>query len=101
MDVAVAIPVEMLESWMLLLLNPERGPLPIYPNASDMQAKIFHHPSKPGPQLKDQLETESRERSLSKQELLLDATETGDLDLLEVKSPSFKLFVEDLRRWRK
>lgn len=100
-DVAVAIPVEMLESWILLLLDPERENLPIYPHATDMQARIFHHPAKPGPQLKDLLETECLARSVGKQELLLVATEEGDLGRLEATSRSFHLFAEDLREWQK
>ncbi len=44
------------------MLDPERGPLPIYPNASDMQARIHHKPEKPGPQLKDLAKEEARRR---------------------------------------
>lgn len=97
-DVAVAVPVEMLESWVLLLLDPQRGPLPLYPNADDMQARIYHHPQKPGPQLKDLAEAEARQRELGKQELLMLAAE-GDLAAVEAVSPSFRMFAEDLRGW--
>jgi hypothetical protein len=100
MDVAVAVPVEMLESWVLLLLDPHRGSLPIYPNASDMQARIYHHPEKPGPQLKDLAQAEARQRNLSKQDLLIAAASDGDLEAVEKVSPSFQMFAEDLRAWR-
>jgi hypothetical protein len=99
MDVAVAVPVEMLESWLLLLLDPQRGPLPLYPNASDMQARIYHQPQKPGPQLKDLAQQEALQRNMSKQELMMAATD-GDLDAVEKISPSFRMFTDDLRAWR-
>lgn len=98
-DVAIAIPVEMLESWVLLLLDPTRAPLPIYPNASDMQARIYHAPEKPGPQLKDLAQDEAHKRELGKQELLMLATD-GDLEAVEKVSPSFRMFAEELRGWR-
>lgn len=98
LDVAVAVPVEMLESWVLLLLDPNRGPLPIYPNLSDMQARIYHHPEKPGPQLKDLAQEEARQRNLGKQELLMLAAD-GDLEGVEKVSPSFRMFADELRNW--
>jgi len=98
-DVAVAIPVEMLESWVLLLLDPKRAPLPIYPNASDMQARLFHEPGKPGPQLKDIVKEEIRHRDLSKQDLLMTAATDGDLAVVESVSPSFRMFATELRGW--
>lgn len=98
-DIAVALPVEMIESWVLLLLNPDRGPLPIHSRETDVSAIAYHAPSKPDLQLKDLADEEARSRRISKHELMMDAAEAGDLAELERISPSFRSFVEDLRKW--
>lgn len=97
-DVAVAVPVEMIESWILLLLNPTRGPLPLHSSKTDRTAIVFHHPQSPGPQLKDLAADEARQKNLSMHDLMMSAAEC-DLEALENASPSFKMFVEDLRNW--
>lgn len=97
-DVAVAVPVEMIESWVLLLLNPGRGPLPLHSLKTDRTAIAFHDPLLPGPQLKDLAADEAGHRNLSKQELMMEAAEC-DLIALENDSTSFKMFVADLRSW--
>jgi len=97
-DVAVAVPVEMIESWVLLLLNPERAPLPFHSLKTDRTAIAFHDPLPPGPQLKDLAADEARHRNLSKQELMMNAAEC-DLEAAGNVSTSFRLFLEDLRSW--
>jgi hypothetical protein len=97
-DVAVAVPVEMIESWILLLLNPNRGPLPLHSLKTDRTAIVFHDPLPPGPQLKDLAADEARQRNLSMHDLMMSAAEY-DLAAVENVSPSFKTFVEDLRNW--
>lgn len=98
-DVAVAIPVEMIESWVLLLLDPGRGPLPIYSRQTDSMAVAFHHPEKPGRQLKDLLIDEARARGCLVRDLIIDAAES-DLQLVKDASTSFRMFVEELESWR-
>lgn len=97
-DVAVAVPVEMIESWILLLLNPERGPLPIHSLSSHRSAIAYSDPMPPEPQLKELTKAEATNRILTKQELMMAAVEC-DLDAVARVSPSFRMFVDDLRNW--
>lgn len=93
----IAIPVEMIESWLLLLLDPARDEesLPLFSEANSATAKEYYGPHSP-PQLKD--ESESLRRAAHKMPFdhFFDAAHTGDLDRLTEASPSFALFRKEV-----
>lgn len=57
---AIAVPVEMLESWLLLIVNPSLSPLPIFAYRNQPSAKQYYGNQVP-PQLKD-LRNEARQQ---------------------------------------
>lgn len=97
--VALTIPVEMIESWVLRLLGPDSGELPIFKKANSASAKEYHHPISPPPQLGDLVGAEAAERGVSLDDLFFEAADQGDLDALEGRSRSYALFASDLREW--
>lgn len=99
LDVAVAMPVEMIESWLLLLLEPNRAEPPLFAEADSASAQA-HHQGKPPPQLKDLRDAAARARQLTRFDLFWEGADQGDLDQLALRSPSFALFTADLRSWR-
>ena len=74
------------------------SPLPIYARAGDMMVREYHHPSRPGPQLKDLVDQEAASRGIGARDLLEIAAE-GTIPDAENTSASFRLFVDDLRQW--
>lgn len=97
--IALAVPVEMIESWVLHLLDPQRERLPLFAEASQMLTQRYYQGSQVPLQLKDLCQGEVHRRNLSSfKELCLVATE-GDLAAAEVVSPSLKLFCDELRAW--
>ncbi len=100
---AFAVPVEMLESWILLgchACEPEN--LPIFSSANRSGAKSAYAPQTPPPQLKD-LSTAMKEElgfDSTKEFLLHCATEQIEpVDLAE-QSRSFQFFHGDLLKWK-
>lgn len=98
-DVALAVPVEMIESWLLVLLNPDCGDLPIFSEISPITHQ-YYQGKKPPCQLKELRETEAKRLGLDADSLFLHAADTGDLDKLATRSQSFALFRQDLLAWR-
>lgn len=101
---AVAVPVEMLESWILLGCKWCRAEdLPIFATSDRPGAKAYYAPHQPPPQLKDLVHCVRAKLGMgSVQEFLLFcATEAIDLEELSTTSRSFRFFLEDLRDWRK
>ena len=98
-DVALAVPVEMIENWALLLMNPTRPQLPLFAEASQPIAREYYG-STPPPQLKDLRDAEAKAQGLSLDEFFRQAAKQ-DLDAAASVSPSFALFLTDLRGWRK
>lgn len=98
-DVAVAIPVEMIESWLLPLLKPKLRDLPIFAEASQPIARKYYGGTPP-PQLKDLRDEEAKRLDMSLDDLFYHAADTGDLDRLAESSRSFALFSEQVKRWR-
>ncbi len=96
--VAVAVPMEMIESWVLLLCNPQRPELPIFAEATQASARAYYGATPP-PQLKDLCKTESAALGKRLDELFWHATEQ-DIEAATAVSPSFKMFVDDLRQWQ-
>lgn len=99
MDIALAVPVEMIESWVLILLDPSRGELPIFAEA-DQASAITYYNGHPPKQLKDLCQEEAEAANVSRDQLFDRAAER-DLTAAEAASASLKMFVDDLRAWRK
>lgn len=100
----IAMPVEMIESWLLLLLDPSLtdDELPPFADADSAIAREYHG-NHPQPQLKDLCEIERRQRKVDLDRLFFDASDTGDLDRLTEASRSFAIFREEVEvlrtRW--
>ena len=99
-DAALAVPVEMIESWLLLLLDPHQTDLPLYAEASQRTARDYYGGTPP-PQLKDLRNSSANQRNVTVEELFLEAADCGDLTQLAQASPSYALFQNDLQSWRK
>lgn len=99
--IAIAVPVEMLESWLLIIRGKEPDTLPIFALSSQTSAKKFHGSKRTPDQLKDLRNIEMRQASIdSMAEFCLEcATELLDPDDLAKKSPSFARFKEQVENW--
>jgi hypothetical protein len=98
-DVAVAMPVEMIESWILILHNANRRALPVFKRANQPLARLYYGGS-PSPQLRDLCEAEAAEHGLTFQEFFWKAVADGDINAAETASPSLKMFLDEVREWR-
>ena len=99
-DVALAVPVEMIESWLLTLLDPSCAEsLPLFAEASQATARAYYQ-GNPPPQLKDLRKADQRQRGISEMEHFWLAAEQ-DLEAAAKASPSFAMFVKELQAWRK
>lgn len=101
--IAVGVPVEMLESWLHLIVEGgEASELPRFSFQDSDIARTFHHPAAPPVQLKDWRNAVMKNVGASTtQEWLLDlATAKLDPDDLAQRCSSFSLFKADLERWR-
>lgn len=99
MDVAIAMPVEMIESWVLLLCNPQRPALPLFAEAIQASARTYHGAAPP-PQLKDLCKAEAAALGKPLDEYFWHAAEQ-DLEAAIEVSPSLKMFVEEIKQWRR
>ncbi|MGC1481288.1 MAG: hypothetical protein WA771_12330 [Chthoniobacterales bacterium] len=97
-DIAPAVPVEMIESWLLVLHNPNRAALPIFSSASQSLPRAYYG-STPPPQLKDLRNHDAAAKNLSLDEYFWSATES-DLEAAAAASPSLKMFIDEIRSWR-
>ncbi len=97
-DVALAVPVEMIESWVLLLLDPQREELPPFSQSSQRLAHIYYDRTPP-PQLKDLRDEEAKQRGVDHLQLFWNAAEQP-LEAAMTASPSLRMFVEQLKNWR-
>lgn len=95
--VAVAIPVEMIESWVLLLCDSNRPKLPLFAEASQASARAYYG-TQPPPQLKDLRNAEAEAAGKSLDEYFWYAAEQ-DLDAVTSVSQSFKMFIGELKQW--
>lgn len=98
-QVALAVPVEMMESWVLVLLDPNCAGLPLFSRATDKIAREYHGKNPP-PQLKDLTDEVAKDRALRVDELVLEAADQGDLMRLAERESSFTLFFAELKTWR-
>lgn len=93
----IAMPVEMIESWLLLLLDPSRADndLPPFAEADSAIAREYYG-KQPPPQLKDLREAERSIRNVDLETLFFDAADAGDLDGLTTASESFAVFRKEV-----
>ncbi len=101
---AIAVPVQMLESWLLLISNPEEygneASLPLFALKSMPLAKTYYAPREPENQLKDLAGIEKRKSGLaSMEDFCLHCIEQLSPDELASLSPSFSLFQNQVDAW--
>ncbi|WP_456427130.1 hypothetical protein [Rhodocaloribacter sp.] len=101
---AVAVPVEMLESWLLLIVNPEvhknEASLPIFSTKEHAQALRYYAPGAPPDQLKDLTTSERRALGLeTTRDFLKHCTHALDPEDLAERAPSFALFKVQVDAW--
>lgn len=95
--VALAVPVEMVESWVLTLLDPTREELPPFAEAGQKTAHDYYGKQPPA-QLKDLRDSECHQRKVSRSDLFWTAAEQP-LEPAMKASRSLEMFVEQLRAW--
>jgi hypothetical protein len=101
---AIAVPVQMLESWLLLICNPSQyqneAALPYFAEKSQPIAQRYYAPHPPGPQLKDLKAIEKSQLGLTSEEDFclhcIDKLAPGDLAAI---APSFELFKRQIDAW--
>ena len=96
---AIAVPVQMLESWILIALDPSCAEdLPIFAEKSQSSAKNFYNGSPPD-QLKDLCDQYRYQKNMTKGEFVLDVAENMDLDKVDQASSSFSQFRNQVITW--
>jgi hypothetical protein len=100
---AVAVPVEMIESWIIQILQPEIEPLalPHFSRADSTRAKLYYKRPDPPPQCKD-VAASLRERSpgLTDEDYRIQVVMKLDAEALAARSLSFSRFKNDLEQWK-
>ena len=97
--VAVAMPVEMIESWVLQLCDPQRPALPLFAEAIQPSARAYYGAAPP-PQLKDLCKSEAAASGRPLDEYFWRAAEE-DIEAAIAISPSFRMFAEELAQWHR
>jgi hypothetical protein len=100
---AVAVPVQMVEAWLLLMHDgtkyPAESELPACGRRDQASARRLYGPDPP-PQLKDLVEAEWRASgAASREEFALSCILKLVPDDLAARSPSFRRFRDDVARW--
>ncbi|MFT5471066.1 MAG: hypothetical protein ACI8UO_006199 [Verrucomicrobiales bacterium] len=97
---AIAVPVEMIESWVLQALSSDETlKLPIFAKQNSPSAREFHG-GNPPPQLKDRAKEAMRNHDAeSWPDFLLDVAAKLDPDALSGHSRSFRLFRDAVAAW--
>ena len=102
--VALAVPVEMIESWLLLIAHGGMAAdLPRFSYRDSSLARRFYHPAEPPAQLKDLRDTARKEDGFSSHSewalhLVMELLDPAEL---AERSPSFALFRQWLEAWPK
>ena len=100
---AIAVPVEMKESWQLLSCDAAKyeaeHSLPIFSEKRYTSAKHYYGAKNTKPQLKDLVFRERTKLGLTLSEFSEYCAERLDLDDLSARSPSFARFVEQVADW--
>ncbi len=99
-EVALAVPVEMIESWLIPLLDSKCAELPLFSEAAQPLTRLYYG-KRPPSQLKDIRKELGATLGLTADELFLKAAAEGDLHALAERSASFRMFREELLSWRK
>lgn len=102
---AIVVPVEMLESWLLLIYNSEKylseAKLPIFSEKSKPSAiKYYGGLNKVPDQLKDLVKAERQSLGHSKQEVYQYCASMLKPDALASISPSFSQFLMQIQGWK-
>lgn len=101
---AIIIPVEMIESWLLLMCDAKtydsEQKLPIFAVSESASARHYYSSNKVPSQLKDLIRQEKKKLCLSdRREFYRICVERANVDLIATKSPSFAQFVEQVKDW--
>lgn len=101
---AISVPVQMKESWLLLIINKEKyvheSKLPLFSRKDKPSAIKYYSPRKPDDQLKDILDIEIQNSGLNG-EMAFNIYCANQMkpDELAGISPSFKIFKEQIEEW--
>ncbi|MCB0188154.1 MAG: hypothetical protein KDE31_27990 [Caldilineaceae bacterium] len=95
---AIAVPVEMLESWLLLFCGHQPESLPIFARKAQPIVARYYASSKPTEQLKDLCLLEMEQNSISTmgEFCLVCAADRLDPEMLATQSPSFAEFKQQV-----
>ena len=98
MAVALAVPVEMIESWIVRARREQPPqPTPHFSKADTDRARSYHAPSAPPPQWKDLAAVE--QGGMDKRDFHTRVVKELDADALAGRSLSFRMFKEWLDGW--
>ena len=98
LQVAIAVPVEMIESWIVRARREQPPqPMPHFSKADSDRARSYHAPSAPPPQWKDLAAEEQGD--MDKRDFYARVVKELDADALAGRSLSFRMFKEWLDRW--
>lgn len=96
--VAVAVPVEMIEGWIVRAQREHPPqPTPHFSSSAQLKCREYYGPSDPPSQWKD-LEAEER-GAMSRAEFYEKVVRDLDVDALAARSLSFRMFKEQLDAW--
>ncbi|MEL6813791.1 MAG: hypothetical protein AAFP03_03135 [Cyanobacteria bacterium J06598_3] len=99
---AIAVPVEMLESWQLLICNAEKYQseqrLPLFAHKKKSAAKAYYTSTNVPDQLKD-LVRDERQKFATTREFCRYCADRLDVGDLKVRSPSFTQFANQVKDW--
>ncbi|MCP4109809.1 MAG: hypothetical protein GY749_30545 [Desulfobacteraceae bacterium] len=101
---AIAVPVQMIETWLLLICNSEKyqneASLPIFAKKDKASAKFYYAPNQPGDQLKDLRENEKKHLNIeSNRDFCSYCAENLSPKDLQKISGSFALLKEQVDDW--
>jgi len=101
---AIAVPVQMIESWLLLISKSEEyeneSELPIFARKDSSLAKDYFAPKKPPSQLKDLCETEKKRLNItSSRNFFIHCAKRIASSDIHKSSNSFSLFKEQVKVW--
>ena len=101
LQTAIAVPVEMLEAWIIRALKEsEPQPARYFSRSESQRARAFYHPTEPPPQWKDlAAEEQARVAVANRQSFYLHVVSTMDMDALAKRSLSFCMFRDALALW--
>ncbi len=103
MPVALAVPVEMIESWIFRARrDAEPQPMPYFSEADSARARLYYAPAEPPPQWKDLVaELQSECGHADKRAFYTQVAQELDAETLAARSESFRLFKAWLDEWPK